>query len=169
MSGEALSSQVTYQLDQLFKGQIIETKTKDNELKYYVKLYELNKETNEIAGELQVNKVSILKLDESSKFKLINPFLDLSLGYSTNHLLSNNLSIELGLSLSSYETNTLDWRFIRFGIGIVGENMSMSFSPVMYNIASNIPLITNLWILPYVGYNFNDKVEHFGIAASLVL
>ena len=54
----------------------------------------------------------------------------------------------LGLSLMGYGQSKLDldWRFIEAGIGITQDSFIVILSPAKYNIARQIPLLTNLWL-----------------------
>lgn len=62
---------------------------------------------------------------------------------------------ELGVSFSSYGYTQADslWRFFRLGVGYDAERQAghLSFSPVTFNMGDPLPVLTNLWIYPYVG------------------
>ena len=172
MEGEALNSQVKYQLNQLFKGQLVETKLPNDQYHYYVNLYELNRNTKQVVGSLKIDKLEVMKVDPlENKFSLFNPKLDMNFGFSTDHFLSTNWVADIGLSVSSYgkTKNDLRWRFVRFGAGISNKGFSISLSPVQYNLGYDLPLISNMWIMSFVGYIPEQNKEHFGLGISLTL
>ena len=53
-----------------------------------------------------------------------------------------------GISVMGYGQSKLDldWRFVEIGIGITQDSFIIVFSPAKYNIAWQIPLLTNLWL-----------------------
>lgn len=69
---------------------------------------------------------------------------------------------ELGISFSSYGYTKADnlWRFFRLGLGYDAERRSghLSFAPVTFNVGDPLPLLTNLWVYPYVGIDSGGGV-----------
>ena len=65
-----------------------------------------------------------------------------------------SVGADLGLSFSSYGETRVDslWRFFRVGLGYDAERRSgrLSFTPVLFNLGNPMPLITNLWLGPYI-------------------
>jgi len=69
---------------------------------------------------------------------------------------------ELGLSFSSYGYTKVDslWRFFRVGLGYDAERRTghLSFAPALFNVGDPLPLLTNLWLYPYVGLDSGGGV-----------
>lgn len=105
------------------------------------------------------------------KFRL-DPHFDLTI-YS--NLIPTELEylypkVGVGLSLFSYGLNSNDnsWRFIRFGVGgWTNTGIDLTLSPLMYNFGRPLPILTNTWIYPYVGYNVNHNKYKLGIGLSI--
>lgn len=66
-----------------------------------------------------------------------------------------SVGAELGLTFSSYGYTKVDslWRFFRVGAGYDAQRKTahFSFAPATFNVGDPLPLITNLWLYPYVG------------------
>ena len=101
-----------------------------------------------------------VQLPRSNGFFWWNPKLDLGVFgggvvYGGGDLFS--FGGEFGFSLSSYGATKVDsiWRFFRFGIGYDAERHTARFSlaPVMFNLGRTLPLLTNLYIIPQLGFD----------------
>lgn len=75
---------------------------------------------------------------------------------------------DLGFSFSSYGRTKVDslFRFFRLGAGYDAQRTAahFSFAPAQVNIADPLPVLTNLWLWPYVGL---DTAGGINIGAGL--
>ena len=170
MNGDALKSTISYKLHQKFKGQFVETRLPTGGFNHYFKLNEVD-DQGKIVNSLDLTKFDVIKAPElPNRMHWWNPKLDMSLGGGVNTALEGNWVGEVGMSVSAYgkTSNDISWRFFRFGAGLTSNGFSLSFSPVQYNIGSLLPVISNVWILPYAGYDFSRQKAHFGLGVSVV-
>lgn len=170
IQGDALKSTLSYQLHQRFKGKLVETKLPTGGYNHYAKIYELG-EDNKILGELELTQFNVFKKTQSiSRMFWWNPKIDLSVAGTISTALQGGLLADIGISLSGYgkTVNDLTWRFFRIGAGISNSSFSLSISPVQYNVASVLPLVSNLWISPVIGYQLNQLTPFFGAGISVV-
>lgn len=98
-----------------------------------------------------------------------NPMIDLSISlggviYSsngTNELIS--LTPDIGFSTSSYGRTRADtlWKFFRFGIGYdaIQESVIFSISPVLFNFADPMPILTNLYLIPRISFDHLGNIS----------
>ena len=113
-----------------------------------------------------------LQVPESRKMFWWNPLLDVGMFVGANvHSFAVgpgrsegvfSFGGELGISFSSYGYTRADnlWRFFRVGLGYDAERRAghLSFSPAAFNIGDPLPLLTNLWVYPYVGIDSGGGV-----------
>lgn len=76
----------------------------------------------------------------------------------------------VGVTLFSYgqssKVNT--FRFIRLGVGGWMDNgVDITVAPVMYNLGHKLPIITNTYVYPHIGYNINHNKIIAGVGLSL--
>ena len=76
----------------------------------------------------------------------------------------------MGISFMSYGKTADDmiWRFIRIGVGAAGSDFSLTLSPAMFNLGKILPLVSNLWITPVVGYIVTADELFGGLGFSVV-
>ena len=128
----------------------------------YIELYELDENDKEI-NKLTLSKFeSIIKDDRINHFIWWTPHLDL--GISTYFNSSLNYGPSIGFSPSGYglDNQNLMFKFINLSF-IFSENPTFALAPVQWNFSKNIPLINNLWLSPFITYNF----IHLGGGLSL--
>ena len=170
ITGDALQETLSYKLHQSFSGTLIETRLPSGGYNHYFKLNELDGH-GKVVGTLKLDRFDVFKSDElSERMMWWNPKVDLHIGLGMRQDISFNWVADVGISLSTYG-KTLDdikWKFFRLGVGVTRDGASLSFSPAAYNIAKNLPLVSNLWILPYIGYDIGAKMSHFGIGVGVV-
>jgi hypothetical protein len=121
---------------------------------------------------IKLTSSEYLQLPQSRKMFWWNPLLDVSLFAGANvHSFAIgpgradgvfSFGAELGISFSSYGYTKADnlWRFFRVGLGYDAERRTghLSFSPALFNIGDPLPLLTNLWVYPYVGIDSGGGV-----------
>jgi len=98
-----------------------------------------------------------------------NPTLDLSItpgGIIYSITPPENLwafGIDLGVSFSSYGRTKADnlWKFFRVGLGYdaIQNSGFLSFSPVLFNFADPMPLLTNLYIIPKISFDYRGNLS----------
>lgn len=170
ITGDSIRETLSYKLHQHFSGTLLETRLPGGAYNHYFRLNELDNK-GKVIGKLKLDKFEVLKVDElPNKMTWWNPKIDLHVGFGINQRIDFNWVADLGVSLSTYG-RTLDdikWRFFRAGIGVTKHGLSISFSPAMYNIAKNLPLVSNMWISPFVGFDLGAKATHFGTGIGVV-
>lgn len=171
IESDCLNNRLSYKLHQKFEGQYVETKLPTGQFNHYLNLWELDDK------DTRVNKVAlksfvVVKTDpDKNTFHWFNPKLDILFGGGLAFNGEGTWLGELGISVASYgkTKNDLSWRFVRFGAGLTRHGFSMTFSPVQFNIARSIPLISNCWLSPYFGWDTNIGTFHAGLGISVVL
>ncbi len=61
----------------------------------------------------------------------------------------------------------MTWRFLDIGVGGNKEGMSLALTPVSYNLGETLPVISNLFIGPYIGWEIGDPTYSFGLSTSI--
>lgn len=148
ITGDAIKGTLSYKLHQNFHVKFVESHVPGGAINHYAELYEMNGDKQ--ASKLDITKFEVVRSkDLEASFDWWNPKLDLLVAAGLN-LPNPNLSwtTDLGISFMSYgkTDNDLTWRFLRLGLGMSDETFSISFAPVSYNIASQLPLVSNLWL-----------------------
>lgn len=73
----------------------------------------------------------------------------------------------ISVSMSGYgrTKNDLDWKFVEVGLSSNGDDTYFKFMPFSYNIGNHIPLISNTFLGPFVGYSTEgESVYGFGLS-----
>jgi hypothetical protein len=169
--GDAVKETLEYKLHQKFKAIFVETTLPQGSRNHYAEVYELD-ENNKPIGKMELTKFDVIRTEElQSHWFWWNPKVDLHIGAGITNSLMFNWVADLGLSISSYgrTVNDLTWRFFRLGTGITSKDFSLTFSPAQLNIGQFLPLISNLWVLPYIGHSFPAMDFYFGMGISVVL
>lgn len=121
-------------------------------------------------------KTDPISKDEEVKVDLTNHFyndvhLDIGVYNSFIPLSTKYLSpkVSVGVSLFSYGNKYRDrWRFVRIGVGgMPNSGVDVTLSPAMYNVGNKIPVFSNTYVHPYVGYNVTNGVPILGLQLSL--
>jgi hypothetical protein len=170
ITGDAVKQTLSYKLHQKFKGKFVETKLPTGGSNHYAKFYELD-DKDKVVGELKLSRFDVFKVNTlQPKMFRWNPKLDLAVGGSLDTSLKGGVVADVGVSFMSYgiTNNDIKWRFLRFGIGLRNKNLSLSFSPFQYNIAQHLPLVSNIYLSPILGYDFGNLIPHFGGQLSVV-
>ena len=72
-----------------------------------------------------------------------------------------------GFSMSfwsyGYTKKDADWRFASVFVGATDEDFMLGVIPVLYNIGNELPLVSNVYIGPFVGSNFEEVIYGAGI------
>ena len=170
IQGDAVKQELTYKLHQQFKVQFVETKLPTGARNHYAKLYELD-DKGQNAGELQLTSFEVLRSEEMpAHFMWWDPKLDVALWGGANTKLQGVWGGDLGISIMAYgkTDNDISWKFLRLGVGATRFGFEMSFAPVQYNIGVVLPLVSNLWLTPLVGYDFGASAPFGAMGLSVV-
>jgi hypothetical protein len=156
LSGDpaSLKQRVEYKLSILLKGRLWEVTTPDDQRVYYFKFEEVDRAGNSL-GELDIYEFEIVRQDERTKEFRLAPHVDIG-GAPGVQDGKFSAAVSLGVSGWGYgvSENDLSWRFVRLGVNATRDSMGASLTPVLYNVGGPLPLFSNLWVGPQVGYDF---------------
>lgn len=154
----------------------IQTKQKDGQINTYNEVWFENNRRKISKGVEVPVKISSSEFKQSihrnKEFYLWAPHLSLNLDFGIGNFdTDNNKYLYPGISFSTSgygETkDDLDWKFIEFGISSNGDFTYFKFSPVSYNVGDDLPLTSNLWLGPFVGYSTDSKII-YGVGLSVI-
>lgn len=170
ISGDAIQQTISYKLHQRFRAVFAESKLPGGAINHYAELYELDDKGKD-TGRMTLEKFEVVKSEAlPSKMMWWNPKIDLQLAVRVTTAADFGWLADVGFSTSAYghTPDDITWRFFRLGAGITGWGFSLSFSPAQYNVGKVLPLVSNLWITPWGGYDFGIMQPHFGLGISVV-
>jgi len=173
INGDAVKKEISYKLNQRFKAVLVESKIPGGAFNHYASLYELD-DKGKVVSKLTLTNFTVIKSPElPPRFMWWNPKLDLMFGGGITHRLGGVWLADIGLSFMSYgrTTNDIYWKFPRIGVGLTSgsdSGLSITLSPVQYNIGHQLPLISNLWISPFGGWDFVNQSGLVGLGISVV-
>lgn len=170
IQGDAVKETLDYKLHQRFSAQFLAAKLPNGGVNHYAQLFEID-DNNQKVNKLELVSFEVLQSDQlPNRFSWLNPKLDIMLGLGINSGLGVSWVGDIGLSLSSYgkTPNDIMWRFGRIGTGMTKHGFSLSFSPAQFNLGSTLPIISNLWVSPYGGFDFGSSLPHFGVGIGVV-
>ena len=156
---------VEYNLHLRFTGQLAEVTLPNGKTAYYADLWEINSKGEKVT-QLQFEDFSVIKQDRREQKIRLAPHLDIG-GIAGAGLKQGNLVSGLSLGVSAWgygkTENDLTWRFPRVGLAVSSDFVAVEFDPVMYNLGSPLPVVSNIWIGPGVIWNPSG----FGLVLSL--
>ena len=160
-----------YKLD--YNIRTIQTEQEDGQINTYTEVWFENnqrKSSQDYKVPIKIVKSEFKQtLVKDTKFYWWAPHINLNIdtgfGSNMNSVVGGGLSV----STSGYgrTKNDLIYRFIDFGLGTNGDDVWCKFSPIAYNIGEFIPLVSNTFIDPFVGYVFNENKTIFGLSLSV--
>lgn len=171
IQGDAIDETISYKLHQKFRVKFVETTLPTGARNHYAEIYELDDKGKDV-GKLSLEKFDVIRSNElPNRWMWFNPKLDLQFGAGSNQYLGFSWAADLGVSFSSYGKTPDDIfiRLFRVGAGLTRNGFELSFSPVSYNLGKDLPLISNLWLTAFAGYDFGVMGVHFGAGISVVL
>jgi hypothetical protein len=151
-TGDVIKQEFSYKLHQTFRAQFIETTLPSGAKNHYAKIWELDDKGKD------VEELKLSKFEVTSSEKLANsmqwwaPHVDIGVGYGLTTKIVGLLNADLGFSLSGDGKN----------------GFSMTFSPAQYNIGGPLPLVSNIWLMPYGGWDTGTSALHFGLGLGVV-
>lgn len=156
-----------YKLDLNIQGQLVETITPSGAVNNYINLWEVDDDGQKV-GTLKLKKFEMIVEDQRQKqLFLWAPHLDIGLTGSVTYPPPEfTVGADLGLSIAGYgkTNNDLEWRFLRLGLGL-GDGLSVSLTPVQWNLGAPIPLVSNIWL--GLGLQYNLSQGNWGHQLSL--
>lgn len=168
--GDAIAGTLSYELHQRFAAQVVESKLPSGGYNHYINLWELKED--EKLQKLELESFKVTKSDElKPQMYWWNPKLDLMGGALVDSSASVAPHLSFGLSFMGHgkTTDDLSWRFIRVGVGTTGpSSLTLSVSPVQYNVGKYLPLVSNVWATPTFGYDVVTDRWFGGLGISVV-
>jgi hypothetical protein len=158
---------IQYDLHLNILAHFAQTITESGAVNNYAELYEVDKDGKRL-GKFEITKFEYIVEDlRKPKLRWWAPHIDLAViaGWSGGVL----TGASIGLSPSGYgkTDNDLTVRFPRIGIDIT-SGIGIDFSPAVFNIADPLPLISNIWIGPFVSATHN-RGYGFGLLIGVVM
>jgi hypothetical protein len=148
---------IDYKLDLKLKAQLVETIAKTGAINYYVNIFELD-DKGKVVGKFDITKFEMTVDDQTSaSFYWFCPKIDVGLFGGLSRDISFAGGGTFGLSIMGYglTKNDLSFKVLRLGLDFYGEDLGVSVSPVMWNAGSVLPLVSNIWLSPYVGFDLS--------------
>jgi len=166
---------ISYNLNLKLRAEIVETITPSGAINNYIRLYEID-EKGATTGKFEVEEFKMVIDDQRTpKFIWWDPHMDMAVGIGLRGSSSiTNFDWEgmasLGFSPISYGLSSKDlaWRFGRLSFDI-GQEISVGFTPVLYNLGNNLPVFNNLWLGLFGHYGLADNEWGFGLALGATL
>jgi len=148
-----------YKLHLLFGAKFAEVHTPSGAVNHYASIYEVDEDGNEIQRlELTDFQVIVDKPDAKQLFWWA-PHLDVgALGLMKLTPPSFMTGGSLGVSIAGYgrTVNDLDYRLLRISMDLAAGTGGIGVSPVVYNLGTLIPLISNMWVGPHLHYGLKQ-------------
>jgi len=160
-----------YQLD--YNIRTIQTKQEDGNINTYSEVWFQNNKRKISKGIDVPIKITSSDFKQApipdKRFYLWAPHVSLNLdtAFGTNVDVSVGGGLSFNLSGYGRTKNDLSWKFIEVGLSTNGADVWAKFSPVSYNIGDLLPVISNTFISPFVGYGLDDGALMFGIGLSI--
>lgn len=143
-----------YQLTMSFDLQFVETRLPSGAINHYAKMWEVNSKTKERVSELEIANFEVIVEKPKGKKWFWAPHVDIG-GIAGIKLMSPNINAgwTVGFTPFGYglTVNDLDWRVLRISLDL-SEYPGVGISPIVYNLAQNIPIVSNVWIGPHINY-----------------
>ena len=156
-----------------YKTKIIQTEQQDGQWNTYVEAWAENNKDKASQGKelpLKLEMAEFIQLKKKSKeFFWWSPHINLNLDIAFGSDVDVNTGGGISISTSGYgrTKNDLTWRFVDFGLSTNGDEYWVKFTPFAYNIGNNLPIISNSFLGPFIGYEFNDQPIVFGLGLSV--
>jgi hypothetical protein len=143
----------TYPLD--YNVKVVQTLQKSGTTNNYAEVTVENNQMKETKGKefaVAIKDAQFVQKSPEGKEFMFAPAFDMGIigvGGTTNNFDFGGMA---NVSFFGYgrTKKELDWRFLSLGVGGNDKNIWGEFSPAMYNIGNHIPLMSNLWLAPYV-------------------
>jgi len=160
-----------YKLD--YNIRTIQTEQKDGHTNTYTEVWFENnqrKASRDYRVPVKIESSEFKQEDiKEQSFYWWTPHLSLNLDAALKTDASSAVGGGISFSTSGYgrTENDLSWKLIDIGLSTNGSETWAKFTPFSYNIGEHIPLISNTFIGPFVGYEFNDGSTIYGLGLSI--
>lgn len=160
-----------YDLHQRFRGIFVEDILPSGAINHYFSFWEID-ETGKTVTDIRLTNFQVIVNDKrKSKVFWWNPRLDISGFLSLSGPLTIGSGLDLGVSTTAYgkTPNDLSWRFLRLGVGLNDKEVSLSLTPVQYNLGGPIPLLTNAWLGMGIQYTLLHPAWRYQLSLGVML
>ena len=160
-----------------YHSKIIQSEQKDGQINTYTEVYfENNKDkaSRGIEVPVKITSSEFKQLrKEGKEFFLWAPHINFTVDFGIGGFDvagKDGLPIVPGISVSvsgyGRTKRDLDWKFIELGIASTGDDTYLRFSPFSWNIGNVLPLVSNSFIGPFVGFSTEGETM-FGVGISI--
>lgn len=159
LSVDSVNTDVEYDISMKLVGQLVQSATKSGAVNHYFNLFEIDDDGN-MVGELKLEKfeVTVDKPDDK-EFFWWSPHVDVGVFLGMADKIKPYSGASVGFTSSGYglTKNDLSWKFFRLGVDFSSDALGLSFSPAAYNLGEALPLISNLYLSPYISAMSNGR------------
>lgn len=152
------------------------TKAKNNNFTFLHQISTVNNSRNELKNKeylLDITESSYVQLEEKTKKWTSKMHLDLGIDNLISYpKLDYLLGVNFGISFFNYgkteDDNVL--RLLRVSAGIYKDSnlgVYCAASPILYNLGTILPLISDFWVFPNFGTNFSQFFFGVGLGTTL--
>jgi hypothetical protein len=154
-----------------YHSKIVQSEQEDGQINIYTEVYfENNKDKSSRGIEVPVkiaNSEFKQLRKENKEFFWWAPHINFTVDFGIGDL---DVGIIPGVSVSiagyGRTYNDLDWKFIELGVNSNGDDTYFKFMPFSYNIGNHIPLVSNTFLGPFVGFSTEAETV-FGVGLSI--
>ena len=156
-----------------YKTKVVQAEQKDGQINTYLESWAENNKDKDSVGvklplDIQLAEFTQVKI-EDKEFQWWSPHINLNIDTGFSTALESKVGAGLSFSLSGYgkTVNDLTWKFLDFGLSTNGKDYFGKFAPFGYNIGDRIPLISNTFLSPFIGYEFKNGSTIGGLSISV--
>jgi len=160
-----------------YHSKVVQSEQEDGQINTYTEVYfENNKDKAsrgiEVPIKITSSEFKQLRKEDKEFFwwaPHINFTVDFGIsGFDVNSADGLPIVPGVSVSLSGYgrTERDLDWKFVELGIASTGDETYLRFSPFSWNIGNVLPLVSNTFIGPFVGFSTEGETV-FGIGISI--
>lgn len=144
-----------YQLDLRLQAKFVETITPTGAINHYAEIYEVDPQGKHV-GKFEIERFQyVVEKPDQKQWFWWAPHVDLGVLMLAGTVPPRfTTGGSFGFSPFAYglTVNDLDWRFLRVSFDLSDGLPGVGLTPVVYNLGQLIPLISNFWVGPHVGY-----------------
>lgn len=159
-----------------YHSKVVQSEQEDGQINTYTEVYfENNKDkaSRGIEVPIKIASSEFKQLrKEDKEFYLWAPHINFTIdfgigGFDVLDENSNPIVPGISVSMSGYgrTKNDLDWKFVELGLSSDGDTTYFKFMPFSYNIGNFVPLVSNTFVGPFIGYSTEgETVYGFGLS-----
>lgn len=158
--------EASYKLNINIVGQVLKT-IEDAGDRYHMRLFRVK--GNEIVGKVPLQDFHVMVKDfRASRIRWWTPKIDLGIVGALQSARLNPTG-SIGFSTSGYGKSAENpyFRFPRFSIDFMGDEIGLGVSPVVVNLGTHLPIINDLYTGIHLG--MNTKGKYVGVLAGTSL